>query len=189
MFTSAKVAQMAAFFSDKEENAKINILKLIKLMYLADRESMCHHGHPISFDNMVSMQYGPVLSQTFDLINGFVRGPAAEVWDDWLSDRKDHFVGLRRKFERNDLNQLSDADLRVLEGVWNRFGGMDQWQLVTYTHQHCPEWTDPKNSAQRAIRIDEIDVFRALGIEEKEAAELAKEIRIEKSLDEVFAQS
>ena len=66
MFTTRKVAQMAAYFAECS-GGTINILKLIKLMYLADRESMHRHGTPISFDRFVSMDHGPVPSQSLNL--------------------------------------------------------------------------------------------------------------------------
>lgn len=187
MFTAAKAGQMAAFFADKE-GAPVSVLKLVKLMYLADRESMRQYGRPMSFDTMVSMPHGPVSSHTLDLINGFTGGAEGDAWDYWISGRDGHFVELRRDFERKDLDQLSNADLRVLDTTWTRFGHMDQWELRDFTHDHCSEWRDPTNSEKQSIRIDEIDIFRAVGIEEKEAAELAQELKIGKSLDMAFSQ-
>ena len=191
MFTAAKAGQMAAFFAGKVD-ASISILKLVKLMYLADRESMRRYGRPISFDAMVSMPHGPVLSQTLNLINGLTGGAEGEAWNYWISgrgNRDKHFVGLRRNFERKDLDRLSNADLEVLTAIRAEFGDMDQWQLTDFTHDHCSEWRDPENSTKQSIPINEIDVFRAVGIEEKEAAELARELEIEKSLDMAFARS
>lgn len=81
MFTGETIAQMAAYFMDKEEERQMEVLKLIKLLYLADRESVDRYGEPISFDKMVRMVHGPVLSRTLNLINGFVRGKDAAQWD------------------------------------------------------------------------------------------------------------
>ena len=187
MFTPTKLAQVATFFAAKE-GAPISVLKLVKLMYLADRESMRRHGYPISFDIMVSMPQGPVLSQTLDLINGFEEGAKQSAWDYWISGRENHAVELRRSFERKDLDEINNVDLQVLDSVWAKFGDMDQWQLRDYTHDKCSEWRDPVNSGSRSMPIDEIDVFRAVGIEEKEALELAKEVRAERSLDIAFSQ-
>ena len=49
MNTTAKISQMAAFFT-QQQGGVINVMKLIKLMYLSDRESMRLYGEPISFD-------------------------------------------------------------------------------------------------------------------------------------------
>ena len=120
MFNSRKAAQMAAVFA-KKHGGTINVLKLMKLLYLADRESMKQSGFPISFDHVVAMEHGPVLSQTLNLINGAVRGSAGALWEEWISDRQEHGLTLNRKFSREDLDQLSDADLEVLDATWVTF--------------------------------------------------------------------
>ena len=48
----------------------MSYMKLIKLLYLADREALLRWGRPITFDAYVSMDRGPVLSSVLDLING-----------------------------------------------------------------------------------------------------------------------
>jgi len=43
-------------------------IKLIKLLYLADREALLRWGRPITTDCHVSMPKGPVVSQIYHLI-------------------------------------------------------------------------------------------------------------------------
>lgn len=183
MFTVRKVAQMAAYFAD-EQGGRINILKLMKLLYLADRESMSRYGAPISFDQLVSMDQGPVLSRTLDLINGSYPNNMMADWEEWISGREHYQVERNRDVERSDLDFLSDADLEVLAAVWRRFGQMNQWELRDYTHQHLPEWKDPNGSS---IPIAHTDIFIALGKELGEAEELASDINVEHDLDRAFA--
>lgn len=177
MFSARKAGQMAAFFADRQ-GGRINILKLMKLLYLADRESMARHGEPISFDRFVSMDHGPVLTQTLNLIDGTYAPKLAAGWDEWISDRAAHMVEVNRRFSRDDLDQLSDADLDVLESVWRQFCGKTQWELVDYTHQHCAEWQDPQGSS---LPIAESDILRAVGV--GAADELAEVIDAEHRLD------
>ena len=66
MFNEQRVAQMAAYLLGRARG-HTKYLKLMKLLYLADRESMKRHGHPISGDRYVSMEHGPVLSHTLNL--------------------------------------------------------------------------------------------------------------------------
>ena len=68
-FDQRKVAQAAAWFVSRSGGA-INILKLMKLLYLADRQALASFARSISGDRMVSMPHGPVLSQTLELANG-----------------------------------------------------------------------------------------------------------------------
>ena len=172
MFTARKAAQMAAFFA-KRNGGNINILKLIKLLYLADRESISTYGMPISFDNAVSMPHGPVLSRILNLSNGAFAESDQAQWDEWISDKANHFVSLNREFELDDLDQLSEADTDVLELIWHQFGGMDKWQLRDFTHE-LAEWQDPNGSMNP---ISDADLVAAVIGEGEEANALAEEIR------------
>jgi len=42
----------------------------MKLLYLAERRSFEKHGEPMIGDRLVSMPQGPVLSCTYNLMNG-----------------------------------------------------------------------------------------------------------------------
>lgn len=182
MFNQRKVAQMAAHLLDRGRG-RMNYLKLMKLLYLADRESMRRHGQPISGDRYVSMDYGPVLSQTLNLINGAVR-PQEGGWNHWIADKAGYEISLRRKASRDALDELSDADLDVLNAVYAKFRRMDQWKLRDYTHRYCPEWTDPEGSS---LPIEYVDIFKALGRGPAEAKKLAARIEQEHRIDRIFA--
>jgi len=182
MFNQRKVAQMAAHLLDRGRG-RMNYLKLMKLLYLADRESMKRHGEPISGDRYVSMDHGPVLSQTLNLINGAIEFEE-QGWDHWIADKADYEISLRRKASRDALDELSDADLQVLDAIYGKFGKMDQWKLRDYTHRYCPEWTDPKGSS---IPIEYVDIFKALGRGPAEAKKLSARIEQEHRIDRIFA--
>lgn len=169
----------------REAGGTINVLKLAKLLYLADRESMRRYAMPISFDELASMPHGPVLSTTLDLSRGRKFGQLRRDWAEWMLKRSGDDLGLARKFDRADLDQLSDADIEILEDVWKSFGRMDQFQLRDYTHKHCKEWQDP---GRTSLPIDDADVFVALGRSKAEAKEMAAEIAAERAIDKVFAR-
>jgi uncharacterized phage-associated protein len=65
-YNARKAAQVAAFFA-KAQGGKINVLKLVKLIYLADRLALETFEHPILEDKFVSMDHGPVNSITFSV--------------------------------------------------------------------------------------------------------------------------
>lgn len=184
MYSPNKVAQMAAFFGQKQGGV-INVLKLTKLLYLADRESLAKYGRPISYDRLVSMDHGPVLSRTLDLINGFSNSPGAAKWEEWISTRSDHDVGVKREFSREDLDELSTADLEVLEVVWRKFGKMDQWTLRDWTHKNCAEWTDPNGSS---LQIDEVKLLQSVGVSSERTQAFADGIKMERELDALLAR-
>lgn len=179
MFTGEKIAQMAAFFIEKE-GAEIEILKLMKLLYLADRESIDRYGEPISYDRMISMDHGPVLSSALNLTNGLLSGPVAEQWDSWISDRADHRVSILQEVTRENLDHLSDADLEVMDAVWVQFGQMTKWEIRDYTHNELGEWRDPKGSS---LPINAIDLLRELGKSDEESESIAQDIREQREID------
>jgi len=182
MFNQRKVAQMAAFLLDHGKG-RMSYLKLMKLLYLADRESMRRHGEPISGDRYVSMDHGPVLSQTLNLINGGVEFEEGG-WNHWIEDKADYEVSLRRKTSRDALDELSEADMDVLDAIHAKFGKMDKWKLRDYTHRYCSEWKDPQGSS---IPIEIIDIFKALGRTPAEARKLAGRIEHDRRIDRLFA--
>jgi uncharacterized phage-associated protein len=182
MFSERKVAQIAAYLLDRAKG-RMNYLKLMKLLYLADRESMKCHGWPISGDRYVSMDHGPVLSQTLNLING-AKKFEEHGWDHWIADKADYAVSLRRRATRETLDQLSDAELEVLRNVYAKFGKWDQWRLVDYTHRYCREWKDPKGSS---LQIPYDAIFKALGHSAAEAKALGARLEEQRRIDKVFA--
>lgn len=184
MFSSRKAAQIAAFFLEKNGN-RINVLKLMKLLYLADRESFQRYGEPISFDMFISMDNGPALSKTLNLINGFVKGEESANWEDWISDRDSHDVSLKKTFHIDDLDELSEAQIEILDFVWKQFGWMNQWELVDYTHNNCPEWENPYGSS---TPISEKNILTALAVPEEEIEACIEEYESQRSIDRLLLQ-
>ena len=185
MFRDRKVAQVAAYFLGKTAEPGMPLLKLMKLLYLADREAIKEYGQPISNDCAVSMPHGPVLSMTLDLINGFtVSSP--DGWSSYISDREDNKVALVRPVNTVDLDELSPAECDVLERIWCRFGEMSQWELRDWTHDpaNCPEWQDPQGSS---CPIPVARIASAVGHTREQSEDIASRIAEEKQIDRLFA--
>lgn len=182
MFKEVKVAQMAAYFLSQQDEP-MPVLKLMKLLYLSDRLSMQRSGFPITFDRMVSMPHGPVLSETLGFING-TQGPESD-WEKWVSDRSNHNVSLRQSFDEvSELGSLSSADIDIMANVWLQFQYMDQFEIRDYTHDHCSEWQDPDGSS---YPIPYKNVFVALGNDEDDSLELEAEIEQQKKLEDLLS--
>jgi uncharacterized phage-associated protein len=183
MFNEEKAAQIAAYFLQKR-GEKMSYLKLMKLMYLADRESMAEFDESMTDDSWFSMDKGPVLSSVLNLIQGSSR---SGQWDAWIAEAHvAHEVVLARpELNRDSFDELSDADIEILESVWSRFGKMTRWELVSFTHDECSEWRDPNKSA---LPISPQDVFQALGKTEFESEELAAGIFQRRQLQEVLGR-
>lgn len=183
MFNERKAAQMAAYFLGQLPDRKMPHLKLMKLLYLSDREAVRAFGRPISGDRLVSMPHGPVLSQTLNLMDGDVESQPGG-WEEWISDKENHELSLRQSLSVATLDELAPAEIRVLESVWKQFGAMGKWEIRDWTHKHCAEWKDPKGSSF-PIQYDAL--ARAVGFDADSARELAVQIQSEQEIDRLFA--
>jgi uncharacterized phage-associated protein len=183
MFNERKAAQMAAFFLGQSPERKMSHLKLMKLLYLSDREAVRAFGWPISGDRLVSMPHGPVLSQTLNLMDGDVESRPGG-WEEWISDKENHEISLRQPLKAGALDELAPAEIDVLNAVWGQFGSMGKWEIRDWTHKHCAEWKDPKGSS---IPIQYEALARAVGFDEASADELAAQIQAEQEIDRIFA--
>lgn len=163
-----KAAQIVAYFSLKE-GGSINVLKLAKLLYLSERSFVQKYDMPMLFDNCVSMEHGPLLSQTKDYVDGYLEN---EGWDEFVSDRTRYEVGVSNdQISVDDLDELSKASLGVLASIWAKYGKFDRYKLRDITHELCGEWENP-GSSMKLIPYERMLKF--LG--KSNAEDIAKEI-------------
>jgi uncharacterized phage-associated protein len=176
-------AQVAAYFIHCEGGA-IKILKLMKLMYLTERESLHRYGVPMMGDTLVSMQHGPVMSITLDHMNDCIDSKEGG-WNDWISDRANHCVSLKTEEDPTDnLLELSDADIEVMESIYGEFGSMTAFQIRDYTHSHCGEWEDP-NYSSSPIPYDRL--LKNVGYSPEVAEEIKQKINDQSRLDNLLS--
>lgn len=153
MYSEIKAAQMAGYILHLD-GSTMAYLKLLKLLYLAERNAISRWGESMSGDNFVSMPHGPVLSFTYDMITGASR--LENGWNKYVSGRANYEVSLNIQApERDTWDELSNAELDILGNTYQMFKNLDKWQLVKYTHDHCPEWSDP-NGSSTPISIESI---------------------------------
>jgi uncharacterized phage-associated protein len=137
-FDSRKAAQIAAYFLSKQPS--MEKLKLIKLVYLAEREFVGRYGHPMIYDELYSLPHGPICSNALNAINGEVD---QDYWSQFLKlENNNRNVHLATEIDRDILDEVSDAEIQVLETVWARFGGYTAGQIRQWTHKNCPEYTE-----------------------------------------------
>ena len=175
-FNEAKAAQAAARLL-KKRGGKMAYMKLIKLLYLVDREALRRWGRPVTTDRYVSMDHGPVLSSTLDLIN---HGPEPGMESPWLElisapDKYD----VRLQTEDPPDDELSRAEEELIDEIFSQFGNKSRWQLVDHLHT-LPEWEDPQGGS---LQISYEDIFRALGKGDQEIGELKDELESVSSID------
>lgn len=158
-FNIDKTIQAAAYLLKREPARRENYMRLLKLLYIADRTSLKERAAPICGDTPYAMNRGPVPGTTLDLIKG--RDPASEKWDRYIQ-RIGYDVCL--KADPGNLH-LSRAEMGILDRVANRFRNLDEWALVGWCHKYVPEyeknWKERGDKRRRRIPFD--DVLEAIG--------------------------
>lgn len=108
-------------------------VRLMKLLYIADREWLAEAGRTITGDEAVAMKNGPVLSHVYDLIKGVAH--RTDDWGDFIR-KADYSVELKKDPGRG---KLSKGEIERLTEVADRYRAMDDWELSEHTHEF-PEW-------------------------------------------------
>jgi uncharacterized phage-associated protein len=154
-------------------------MKLIKLLYFADREALLRWGRPITFDWYFSLPHGPVLSFTLDAINSERDPVTPSYWQRFISERQGHEVAL---LQAPSVDALSSAERDLVREISAKLGGLSQWELRDLSHQ-LPEWRDPQGSS---LPIDLRDILLAEGRSEEDVAEIEETLQAEVSAHEIL---
>jgi uncharacterized phage-associated protein len=128
-----RAIQAAAVLLRKHPARRMEYIRLLKLLYIADREMLAQHGQTITGDDAVAMKKGPVLSRTYDLLKG--EGHGATVWSSFIQT-EGYQVVLCRKPGRG---KLSAAALAKLKEVSARYCNTATDDLIDEAHKF-PEW-------------------------------------------------
>jgi uncharacterized phage-associated protein len=189
-FDEKKASQAAAYFLFRSGGRmEMSILKLMKLLYLTERRSFQVYAEPMIGDRLVSMPHGPVLSMTYNHMNGELESGSGG-WSDWIGSRSGNALGLREGCQLNspeeDLLELSDSDLAILDEIWREFGHMTPFQIRDYTHEHCPEWRDPHGSM---VPMTFGDLFQALEFSQAKTEECIAQLEERNSVSAMFKKA
>lgn len=148
---------------------RMSYLKLIKLLYIVDREALIRWGRTVTTDRHVSMPKGPVVSQIYDLITGDEPPGEETFWQQHISAPQQFEIEL--KVDPGD-DELSIAETALIDEVFSEHGRKGRWELVKFTHD-LPEWQDPGGSS---IPIAYRDILIAAHKTEAEIAAIEAEM-------------
>jgi len=166
-FNEKKATEIACLLLKLRGTNRMAHLKLMKLMYLIDREALLRWGRSITKDNYSSMPHGMVLSRTYNLITEESSPPT--FWKTFVSSPKNYEVELLRE---PDYEELSAAEVALVKEVFEKFGTWNRWELRDYTHE-LPEWRDPNGSS---LAVEYSDVLRASERTEEEIYDILLEM-------------
>jgi uncharacterized phage-associated protein len=176
-FDEAKVTEAAGIII-RDSGGVIGPMRLLKLLYLADRCAWQEWERPISFDSYASLPAGPILSTTYNIIKDAAPGRGA-FWREYI-ERVDNRT-LRLK-EMPPIKRLSQAEASLLRTTVARYIRLDDSSLVRLTHT-LPEYKDPGGSS---LPILLPTLLEALKFSEDEIQEIHAELQAEAELDSLL---
>ena len=113
----------------------------------------------MSTDRYVSMKHGPVLSNVLNLISFGSLSEKAGSWSSLIFNPSGYDVSLEREISEEDFEELSVAERKLLDEIWGKYGGLDEWELVDLLHD-VGEWQDPHGTS---VPISYSEILRAGG--------------------------
>ena len=155
-----KAAQVVAFLI-REQGGTADMIKTVKLAYLADRRFLDCYGRPILNDDLYCLDHGPIDSTTLDYIKGHARDTKSKaIWAEYVTsvDQKTWQFSIANGTLY--FGELSAAEEAVLKETVQKFKDMKPFGLVDWIHANCREWVNPRGTS---TYLDYKDVFKALG--------------------------
>ncbi len=158
-------------------------LRLLKLLYIADRQHLESRRRPIVGTRLVAMKNGPLHSEVYNLLKG--EHVAEPLWSEFI--RRD---GYEIELVKDPgVSELSAAEVRTLTTVSDRYKAVDEWDLVEITHDF-PEWIEnyPNQSEDTSRTIPFENLLDAIGLE-KERAAILDDLQESARMDQLFSCS
>ena len=156
-------------------------MRVLKLLYIAERESLKASGRPICGGRLVAMDYGPLNSQILSAI----QGDAQDLYSEWDSyfDNDSHDIVLKKD---PGLGKLTKFEVATLREIHSRMAGWSDGQIVDFCHT-LTEYrkNEPPEGSRREITWE--DMLDALDM--SRAAEAVQEEIFAKSAAECFLSS
>lgn len=180
-----RITQAVAHLLRCEDTDRMQYLKVLKLLYWADRESLREIGRPVTGDTAVAMKMGPVLSEVYNYIKGDELTDH-DYWDRHF--RKDGYDLILA--DDPGTSKLSRYDLRMLKDSVDEHAGRDGFGLSELTHEF-PEWAHANMRREWDGRgsepIDLRKTMEAVGSSPERIAQVLQERDEERGYFQFFA--
>lgn len=155
-----KITQVIRYLIAKSPRDRINILKLMKLVWAADRYHVRKFANLITDYDYRALPRGPVSSIAYDIADAsdFLSEEQIEYSKEYVVRSEHDIVGIKEA----ETDYLSETEREALDFAWNTFGKLDEFEVVDITHQY-PEWKKFEAyfaTGSSAKKIDLDDFFK-----------------------------
>lgn len=170
-FSEKKATQVACLLLKQNQN-QLNYTKLMKLLYLIDREALKRFNHPISGDKYCSMPRGPILSRVLDFINYPGTKGNGDYWHRYISSPQGYNVDL---IKDPGVEELSQREIDLVGEINKQFELFDWKKMIDYCHRNIPEWSDPGKTSS-TIFVE--DILKNLNKSESDIESIGEQVEM-----------
>lgn len=160
-----KKAAQAINFLARKSHGEIDKIKVVKLIYFADRYHLRKYGRPITNDEYWAMEWGPVNSNVKDIadMSGFLGAMEKDYASQYVESPSKNII---KSILEVDNKVFSQTDIEALTWAWETFGHLDGFALADLSH-HYPEWLKFKDiiesKTQSRVRMNYEDFLEDPG--------------------------
>jgi hypothetical protein len=146
------------------------------MLFDCDHLMILERGRPITYDQWASLNKGPVLSNTLNIIRRKRKGRGY-----WSSRINTVGKDVELASDPGD-DELSDIEIKIADRAYEEFGNLTLGQAIHKAHEIFKEWSDPGRSS---TPITYADILSANGHEDPAYQE---EVCLNYQLNNLFAR-
>lgn len=182
LFDYKKTAQSIAFFVNQTQKT-LSLSKLSNLLYLTERAFLKQHASTIIGDHFVLSNTGLRLQQTYLLLesifNNTYQNNHLDFYDEitkWTEIQNNAALIQSKNISNisNKLLQLSVADIKTLQTIWQQYGDYSDNELNQKIQDECPEYY--YNQSQEDVVIPIEYILETLGYSKDVAVIIKQEL-------------
>lgn len=155
----------AVCYTLEKIGGKATKMKILKLIFLADKYHLVNYGRTVTGDEYFAMKDGPVGSTVKDVLEFndiSLSDDEYELAAQYFNiDSDNKTISIKQAIPSSELKSLSETDIEAMDHAVNNFGHLEAWQLRDLTHKY-PEWKQyedmfsKKAIKRERIRVDEM---------------------------------
>lgn len=142
-----KLKAILLYFYSNTDKRYLGKVKLMKLFYFLDFVHVKKYGLPVTYDNYVHLEHGPIPSTIKNLVDQVEEDVHSAILADTITilspseGQLIHQVIGSRELLDSELKLFSDTELDVLKEVCDRFGSKNTQATEAASHGEAP-WRD-----------------------------------------------
>jgi uncharacterized phage-associated protein len=175
--TEKKIQAVAVLL--RAEGNRTDRLRLLKLLYIADRESLKERGSPIVGGKVVAMKHGPLHSEVYNLVKG--EHDSEQLWSEYFSSEGNTVTLLKDPGRL----ELSPYEIEKLIEVSNRHRLDDTWDVAEATHEFGEYLACYQEGTSRTIPLEKI--LAELGFSDSDIAAIRQDAEANLRLTKAIA--